>query len=231
MATVNAYTSVAEVRDHLTDTGNRLDTDLLERSINTASRAIDWYCSDGVPGARKFWLDAAVVTKTFQVDDPRVAWVSDFGTTTGLIVKLDDNDDGVYENTLTLGTDYQVEPLNNAIVAEGDTIMPYAFWKIVLLGSNIFTWYQHRPALQVTAKYGWSSVPAEVNLAAIILSVKLFMRKGAPLGVAGVNDFGAVRIVQNDPDVKMLLQPYVKTRPRSIVFQPQRNSLFHQRWS
>lgn len=231
MAVVNGYTSLAEVRDELADTGSKLDTDLLERSINSASRLIDTYCSSGVPGARKFWLDAQVTNRVFKTDDPKVAWVSDFGTTTGLIVKLDDDDDGTFENTLTIGTDFQVEPLNQDVVAAGDTVTPYAFWKIVLLNDNVFTWYEHRPALQVTAKFGWSSVPAEVNRACILLSIKLFMRKGAPFAIAGANDFGAVRIVQSDPDVKVLLDPYIKTRPRGLWFMPQRNSIFHQRWS
>lgn len=231
MAVVNGYTSVTEVRDELADTGSKLDVDLLERAINTASRAVDWYCSSGVPGTRKFWLDATVTTRTFQVDDPKVAWIDDIGSSSGVIVKKDDNDDGTFETTLTVGTDYQLEPLNQGIVAAGDTAMPYAFWKVVLLGDNVFTWYEHRPALQVTAKYGWSSIPAEINRACILLAVKLFMRKGAPFALAGAGDFGAVRIVQSDPDVKMLLQPYVKERPRSIWFMPQRNSIFHQRWT
>ena len=44
--------------------------------------------------------------------------VDDISVTTGLIVKLDDNDDGTYEKTLTLNTDFFLEPSNPDIVAK-----------------------------------------------------------------------------------------------------------------
>jgi hypothetical protein len=72
-------------------------------------------------------------------------------------------------------------------------------------------------------------VPDEVHTATIILATKFFKRKDAPFGVAGFSDLGAVRIIQSDPDVKMLLDPYVKQRPRGLVFRPQANSMFHQK--
>lgn len=238
MATTNAYTTVAEVREHLGDSGSKLDVDLLERAITTASRGIDRYCSGGkLDGWRKFWLDADVTTKVFQVDDPGLAWVDDIGSTTGLVVKTDDDGDGVYETTWTQGTDFHLEPLNMDVVASGDTATPWAFWRIAAIGLDVgtsskrFSRFQHRATLQVTARWGWSSTPAEVNFSAILLAVKLFKRKDSPFGVAGMNEFGAVRIVQQDPDLKALLEPYVKRRERGLVFMPQRNSIFHQRWT
>ena len=62
-----------------------------------------------------------------------------------------------------------------------------------------------------------------------ILATKFFKRNDAPFGVAGFSDLGAVRIIQSDPDVKMLLDPYVKQRPRGLVFRPQVDSLYHRR--
>ena len=233
MTLINCYATVADIRDHLNDVSSKLDTDLVERAINAASRAIDMYCSGSQPGWRRFWLDAGVTTRIFQVDDPGLAWVDDIGSTTGLIIKTDDDADGVYETTWTLGTDCHLEPLNVNVAAAGDTVTPWAFWRIAAIdlqnGGKTFLRYQRRAVLQVTARFGWSGIPSEVSLATVLLSVKLFKRKDAPFGISGMSDFGALRIAQQDPDVKALLQPYIKERPRALVFNAQRNSLFHTR--
>jgi hypothetical protein len=230
----NGYTTVAEVRDHLGDSGSKLDVDLLERAISTASRAVDNYCGGGKPRWRRFWTDTVATARVFQVDDVGFAWVDDFWDLATLAVATDDDDDGVFETTWVQNTDYRALPLN----AGADTGSAYAYYQLAAVRESInlvtpqrFRPYQRRPVLQVTAKWGWSAVPPEVNLATIILAVKLFKRKDAPFGVAGMSDFGAVRIAQSDPDVKMLLAAYVKLRSRGMVFQVQRDSIFHQRWT
>lgn len=235
MAVVNGYCTVAELRDQAGDDGSRLDADLLEKAINAASRGIDLYCSGGVRDmGRKFWLDAAVTVRRFRTDDPTQIWTMDIGSMNGLIVKSDDDNDGVYETTWVLDTDFIMEPLDIDKVAAGDTVTPFAFWMITAVSSSkLFPVYERRPSVQVTARYGWSAVPDEIKSATIILATKFFKRKDAPFGVAGFSDLGAVRIIQSDPDVKQLVDPYKKERPRGIVFRPQANSLFHQRnwWS
>lgn len=233
MAVTNGYTTVADVRDHLGDTGSKLDLTLLERAINSASRAVDNYCSGGRPRWRRFWPDTVASARTFRVDDSRVAWIDDLWDASSVVIKTDDDDDGTYETTWDT-TDFQLEPLNGGS-SDG---VPYAFYLITALNQRLgllttrqFNRVESRAALQVTAKWGWSATPDEVQLATILLAVKLFKRKDAPFGVAGMNDFGAVRITQADPDVKTLLDPYVKLRSRGLSFSPQQNSIFHQRWS
>jgi hypothetical protein len=61
----------------------------------------------------------------------------------------------------------------------------------------------------VTARWGWSAVPAAVKTATVLRAVNLFKRKDAPHGVAGFDGFGVVRLRQ-DPDVMVLLQPYAR---------------------
>jgi hypothetical protein len=227
---VNGYCTVEELRDQASDDGARLDADLLARAVNAASRGIDMYCSGGVKDmGRRFWRDAAVTTRRFRTDDASQVWCLDVSGLTGLVVKTDDDDDGVYETTWTINTDFVMEPLDVDQVAAGDTGVPYAFWMITAVGNRVFPVYLRRPGVQVTAKFGWSTVPDEVHTATIILATKFFKRKDAPFGVAGFSDLGAVRIIQSDPDVKMLLDPYVKQRPRALVFRPQANSMYHQR--
>lgn len=231
MPLVNAYCSVDEVRAQMKDPGERLDTDLIEKAINASSRAADRWCSGGfaVAAPRRFWRDATATSRTFVADDPTMVWVEDFSTHTGLIVKTDLDGDGVFETTWTVGVDYQIEPLNGEVVAVGDTATPCAFWRIAAVGSRRWPQFDRRAGVQVTARFGWSAIPDEVNAATILKSVSLFMRKDAPFGVAGVNDFGPVRISRSDPDVCDLLSAYKKQRSRTVTSGAQRASLFHSR--
>lgn len=66
------------------------------------------------------------------------------------------------------------------------------------------------PTVQVTARFGWSAVPYQVNEATILKAASLFKRKDAPFGVAGFNEFGAVRITRKDPDVLELLSDFAR---------------------
>lgn len=228
---VNAYCSDADVRSQMKDPTAKLDGELIEKAINASSRAVDRWCSGGfaVAAPRRFWRDAAVTVKTWVADDPTMVWVEDISTLTGLIVKTDDDGDGVFETTWTIGVDYQVEPLNGGVVAPDDTATPFAFWRIVATGWRRFPVFDRRAGVQVTARYGWSAVPDEISQATLLKSVSLFLRKDAPFGVAGVNDFGPVRISRSDPDVCDLLSAYKKQRSRTLTYGAQRASLFHSK--
>jgi hypothetical protein len=225
-ATADVYCTVGEVRGHLGDTSTspKLDTTLLQRAVTATARAIDRYCSGGIPGSRRFWRDPAPVPHTFWTDDPARAWVDDISTTTGLLVKTDEDGDGTFETTWTIGTDFQLEPLNAELAG-----VPFAWWEIVAIGQRRFPLYPQRAGLQATTRWGWSGIPIDVNQAAILKAAKLFKRTESPDGFAsGFADFGAVRISRyEDPDVAMLLEPYLKRRTRSLNYTPQRLSLFH----
>ncbi|MGH7490340.1 MAG: head-tail connector protein [bacterium] len=201
---VNGYCTLADLRGHLGDSGSKLDADLLSRAINSASRAIDRHCS------RRFWKDAQVTTRTYVVDDYYQMWIDDIATTTGVIVKTDDGLTGSWPVTWTT-SEYQLSDVNAGIVASGDTGTPYAYDRIDAIGSRTFPidWFRAtRPTLQITATFGWSAVPDEVNEACILKAASLFRRKDAPFGVAGFGDFGPVRVTRKDPDVLDLLNPY-----------------------
>lgn len=201
MAVTNGYCTVAEIRDQISDTSSLADSDLLEKAINAASRAIDKYCG------RKFWQEATTSVRTYQIDDPYTAWVDDISTTSGLVIKTDTAGDGTFTTTWD-SADYQLEPLNANVVAAGSTVTPYAWWRIVAIDDKTFPIHDRRTTLQVTARFGWSAIPDDVNEAAILKATSLFRRKDAPFGVAGFGEFGVVRIGRGDPDVMDLLRPY-----------------------
>lgn len=203
MAVVNGYATLAHLRTHLGDSGTLLTAELLERALEAASRAIDRHTG------RKFWLDAEVETRTYRPDDPYLAWVDDIGSTTGVVVRTDTTGDGTWATTWDAG-DYQLEPLNADVFAS----TPYAWWRIAAIDDKTFPvregGNQRRPTLQVTARFGWSEIPDEIEQACLLKAAALFKRKDSPNGVQGMGDFGVVRIGRNDPDVLGLLAPYRK---------------------
>lgn len=205
MAVTNGYCTVAELRDQLGDTGSKLDLDLLEHAINATSRAIDRYCG------RRFWQDSTVQTREYRITDPYVAWVDDISTETGLVIKTDTAGDYSWATTWTTD-DYDLEPEN----ADKDGAA-HAWWRIIAIGTKTFPIHARRKTLQVTARFGWSAVPDDVNEAAILKAAGLFRRKDAPYGIAGFGEMGnAVRITRRDPDVMELLNNYVKYTMGSV---------------
>ena len=142
--------------------------------------------------------------RTFQAVSSTYAIVADFHTTDGLVVKTDDNDDGVFETTWT-SADYELEPFNGRHRGIGG----FPFWKIRAVN---YAWFpvcnQRRGVLQVTAKWGWASVPDNVFQAALILAQEFHRLREAPFGVAGVDAFGPIR-VRDNTRVASLLRPFV----------------------
>jgi hypothetical protein len=111
-----------------------------------------------------------------------------------LIVKTDEGDDGTYETTWTISTDFVLEPLNGR-GRDGSTGWPYT--KVVAVGSRYFPIWSRRPSVQVTAKWGWETTPAPVVDAVLLVAAESWKLKEAPLGVTGFGDFGVVRVRDN----------------------------------
>ena len=108
-----------------------------------------------------------------------------------------------FETTWTSGM-YRLEPLNTVLQGR-----PYT--RVVTTGIRtlpLFT-YPPMPSFQITATWGWPAIPDDIREAAILLSMRMFSRYNAPLGVAGFGDMGAITVRAIDPDVRDLLSPYV----------------------
>jgi hypothetical protein len=109
-------------------------------------------------------------------------------------------------------TDYQLEPLNGNL--DGLT---WSYDKIRAVGDYLFPTvnanYGEQALVQVTANFGWPSIPEPVTQATIIQASRLFKRYDSPLGVAGFGDMGAIRVSRAlDPDVAQLVEPYRRMR-------------------
>lgn len=204
MAITNGYATLAQVRNELgsyavTDT---VDDALIELSVEAASRQIDGYCD------RKFWQDAALTTREFYADSPICCDTDDISTTTGLIVKTDEDGDGTFETTLTISTDFILLPPN---AADDTPVRPYT--EIRLVGNYYFPRPSNgRPGVQVTAKFGWPAVPDNVEKACIIQAIQLFKAKDAPFGVATFGEMGGGLRVRTglNPIAQALVEQFAK---------------------
>jgi len=217
-AGATVYATVGELREWFGDDGERLSSPQLARALAATSRAIDRYCF------RRFWRDNSATTRLFRADEPDFVWIDDLWSTSGLIVATDPGANGLFSETWTQTT-YQLEPLNSAADAGGDSA--FAWWQIAAVSTMSFPYAQRRAGVRVTAKWGWSAVPDQVSEATLLKAASLFKRRDAPFGWAAVGDVGVVRIGRNDVDVVDLLSPFRKTRPRTLTYRPQVNSIFH----
>jgi hypothetical protein len=123
------------------------------------------------------------------------------------VVQLVDVDgDGTFEETLTVNTDYVAHPLNAA--TDG---WPWDRLELHPLSSATF-YPQYPRSIQVTGKFGWATVPYPIVQATTILTHKLLRRaREAPFGILAFGEGDSARIARTDPDVAMLIAPYMRT--------------------
>jgi hypothetical protein len=196
MAITNGYATLAEVKAALRLTDSVDDT-LLERAVESASRRIDGYCG------RWFYKTSATAVNIYPINEYLVAFPDDVSNTS-ITIKIDTNADGTYATTLTQGVDYILEPTDAALRG-----YPYTHARMV--GGQTFPLEvtPSFPTVQVTAQWGWNSVPSDVNQACVLLAIRQFARLNAALGVVGFADM-AITVRAVDPDVRDLLNQYVK---------------------
>jgi hypothetical protein len=195
MAITNGYATLAELKAYLKIDDSMEDT-LLENIVEAASRSIDRIAN------RRFYLDSTATARQYRPADLLRVFTDDFGSTSGLIVKTDPNDAGVYATTLTLNTDYIVEPVNAA--AKG---RPWNYITIVS-GESYSLPVNYRPQVEVTARWGWPSVPDDINQATLILSADLYKRKDSIGGVLGLSELGAIRMSPLGRDITAMVRAY-----------------------
>lgn len=198
------YATAADLREYLrADKQNvSADDEQFDLAIESACREIDGYCGRGFHQVVTSAESASA--RVYRPANALCARVDDFWSTTGLVVATDEGDDGTFETTWS-ASDYELEPLNG--VRQGISGWPY--WVVRAVGSYSFPPYNDRASVQITAKWGWETVPVPVKRATLVLAAGLLKTRDAPLGIAGMGDFGAVRIPINQYRmVQSALAPY-----------------------
>lgn len=203
MAITNGYTTLNAMKSYLSISDDTDDT-ILETMVESASRSIDRIAN------RRFYLDANATSRQYRAYNDVFAYVDDIGTTSSLVVAMDEDGDGIFETTLTLNTDYILDPLTAPSLSR-----PYTQLTMV---NTTYTWpifpglFSNglRPGVQVTARWGWPSVPDDIEMACQILTADLYKRKDSPGGVLGLGDLGAIRMSPLGRDVTAMVRAYKK---------------------
>jgi len=206
MALTNCYITLDDIRGELMpNSAQSFEYDTrLEVAIQSASRQVDAFCG------RRFWQDGSVVAREYFTEDTRCVYVDDISTSTGLIVKVDFDEDGTFEQTLTLGTDFLLMPRN------ADKEYPVRPWTELVGVSQGVNWFpattSGRPGVQVTAKFGWPAIPDDVAKACLIQATMLYKASDAAFGAVQLSiDAPALRVGQRlNPLAAGLLERYVK---------------------
>lgn len=195
MAISNGYATLAELKSYL-KIEDSMEDSLLENIVEAASRSIDRIAN------RRFYLDSSASARTYRPSDLLRVFVDDFGSTSGLVVKTDPNASGTYVTTLVVNTDFIVEPVNAS--AKG---RPWNYITIVS-GESFSLPTNYRPQVEVTARWGWPSVPDDINQATLILSADLYKRKDSIGGVLGLSELGAIRMSPLGRDITAMVRAY-----------------------
>jgi len=203
MAITNGYATLAEIKAYLSISDTTDDT-LLEKLVESSSRSIDKIAN------RRFYADTSATTRLYRAYSDIFVYTDDISGTSGLIVKVDEDGNGTYTKTVTLNTDFILDPLTASALGR-------PFTQLTMV-SNTESWpifpglTQNglRPGVQVTAKFGWPSVPSDVNVACLILTADLYKRKDAPGGVLGLGDLGVIRMSPVGRDVSQMIRAYQK---------------------
>jgi hypothetical protein len=194
VALTNCYTTLAELKASLGITDNVDDT-ALEAAITAASRMIDDYTE------RFFYRDGTTqspVSRYYTPQDITVLMIDDIYQITE--VAIDAAFDQTY-STVFATSDYLVEPVNAP--RKG---WPYT--RILATGSYIYP-YPLPQSVRVRGIWGWNAVPAEISMATLLQSSRLFARRQSPFGIAGAPDLGVVRLSSRlDADVEVLCKPF-----------------------
>ncbi len=91
-------------------------------------------------------------------------------------------------------------------------LQPYPGPYHVLRPRNGRVFPTHAYAVQITGDWGFGiDVPAPVREATLLQATRLYKRTDAPFGVTGSAEHGQLQTISRvDPDVKELLQPFVR---------------------
>lgn len=205
MALGDPYITADDLATYLGVAGGK-DKPLMENAVAAASDLVTDHCQ------RDFNTTTTATARVYETRTHLVCDVDDFHTTTDLVVKTDTGDNGTYNQTWTITTDFVLEPRNGVEAA----LTGFPYRRVIAVGSYLFPENTGRARVQVTAKWGWAAIPDKVKQATRILAAELYRLKDAPLGIAAAGEFGPLR-VREVPQVALLLKAYqhpVRTGPR-----------------
>ena len=171
----------------------------LDQLISSAVEAVAAYCGQPFTAAA-----STASAKVFAAESASWVRTHPISSTTDLVVRTDTSADGTFDTTWD-AVDYQLEPLNQDHAGLTD----HPFNLIRAARSRYFP-VDRRARVQVTARWGWSTVPTSVRDATLMHAARLHERRNAPAGVVAGDGFIGRMSLGIDPDVATLLYPFVR---------------------
>lgn len=180
------------------DTGS---DDILDSIIAGVHGQIDDICW------RSFLVNEATEVRYFDAEFGDYLETDDLASV--LEIATDDQHDRTYSAVWTTN-DYEMEPRNAAAINR-----PFTSAWLKPGGANTFP--TGRRTVKITGYWGWPATPAQIIEACYLQCERLYQRRNSPMGVAGPNEFGQLTsLAPVDPDVIMLLRPYMRLSVRAI---------------
>lgn len=193
MTIVNGYAALEDLKALLRiPSADTVDDAQLSRAIESASRRIDGVCD------RIFYQEPTTTARVYDATNLSSVSIDDVSTMTGFQVRIDDGT--AYTTVIVNNVDFRIEPLNNLA-------KDLPFYRLVSL-SGVFPRSTVRPGIEVTARFGFATVPTPIRDATLLMAGRLFKRGDSLLGVAGFSDMGVITVRGVDPDVDHLIQPF-----------------------
>jgi|TARA_R110000796_G_scaffold60246_1_gene139226 hypothetical protein len=195
MAITDGLATLAQVKTNL-DLTDSVDDTMLELCIESASRQIEQFTE------RIFTQVSA--TRIYTPRDSYVVETDDIYSITHL--KTSTAADGVFDETWA-ASDRQTEPLNGIA---GGIASPIT--SIRAVGDYLFPISGGEATVQIAGTFGWAAIPTAITQACILQSSRYYKRADSPMGVAGFDAMGVVRLSRIDPDIATLIEPFCKIR-------------------
>ena len=195
MAVTDPYARASDYREEFPGAAIDDDTEL-ERQLTAMSRYIEM-CT-----GQFFTLDASAVARVYMGDGTNQLWLQENLAVSPTSVKFDTNNDGTYATTVTT---FELWPLN---AARGPEVKPWR--RIDLPPWGTYTTFPANTRVQVTAQWGWLTVPAAIRLACIHLTALLRME--TPRATTTISELGET--VGQSPQARGIIEDLLKTYPR-----------------
>jgi hypothetical protein len=151
-------------------------------------------------------------TRTYQPHDIWALNIDPLVSVTAL--NVDTTGNGTFDQAWVLNTDYALKIADDQYnVNAAGVARPFRRVQVLQAGKWFPpVWpYSHLDRVQIIGTWGWPAIPPPVAQATLVLATQWFKEKDAPFGVAGVSDFGVIRVQQN-PWVVEQLRPYIHTK-------------------